>query len=328
MCLLFQMLRKVSGTTLQKHVMWSFGRDRSRRTVASYKIDGGKKRRHVFIIVSQQEEYCHGASTQRTGTCERLGASTGLRTRERLLTQRRDLKCGIRAQKKKNWATNPGTGTVVSILRNQQIEVLLAEGNLMDGLYAVATASRPTVGSLRSILEAAFNALAASGIQCVLDFWASHDSQCSIVFHTASRCCFPLHSAGHGYLVARIGPRVRGHRYCLWCRNRCVPQRPLLQRWHVHRILRAFRGNFSPCTAGKKTREGNPTLISSRTHASLRYSSICAFFQHVYPSCGTESSELVFSLSASTERLISTGCFVCTCCAKAVRVAFSLSCCL
>ena len=95
---------------------------------------------------------------------------------------------------------------------NQQFEVLLAEGNLIDGLYAVATVSRPSVGSLRSVLEAAFNALAASGIQCVLDFWASHDSQCCIVFHTASRCCFPLHSAGHGCLVARIGHRVRGHR--------------------------------------------------------------------------------------------------------------------
>ena len=66
---------------------------------------------------------------------------------------------------------------------NQQIEVLLAEGNLID----VATASRPGVGSLRSALEAVFNAVAASGTQCVLDFWASHDSQCSIVFHTASR---------------------------------------------------------------------------------------------------------------------------------------------
>ena len=143
----------------------------------------------------------------------------------------------------KNCATNPGTGTVVSILRNQQIEVLLAEGNLVDGLYAVATASRPSVGSPRSILEAALNA-AASGIQCVLNFSASHDSRCSIVFDTASRCCFPLHSAGHGCLVARIGHRVRGHRYCLWCRNRCVPQRPQLQRWHVHRILHAFRGFF------------------------------------------------------------------------------------
>ena len=161
---------------------------------------------------------------------------------------------------------------------NQQFDVLLAEGNLFGGLYAVATASRPTGGRLRRILEAAFNALAASGIQCVLNFSASHDSRCYIVFHTASRCCFPLHSACHGCLVARIGHRVRGHRYCLWCRNRCVPQRPRMQRWHVHRILRAFRGFFSPCTAGKKTREGNPTLVSSPTHASLRYSSICVFF--------------------------------------------------
>ena len=94
-------------------------------------------------------------------------------------------------------------------VRNQQIEVLLAEGNLIDGLYAVATVSRPTVGSLRRILEAAFNALAASGIQCVLDFSASHDSQCSIVFHTASSSCFPLHPAGHLCLVALIGHLVR-----------------------------------------------------------------------------------------------------------------------
>ena len=109
--------------------MWSFGRDRSTRTVASCKIDGGKKRRHVFIIVSQQEEYCHGASTQRTGTCERLGASTGLRTRERLLTQRRDLKCGIRARKEKlgdkpnhwNCCLDPSTFSAPSMVRNETV---------------------------------------------------------------------------------------------------------------------------------------------------------------------------------------------------------------
>ena len=87
-------------------------------------------------------------------------------------------------------------------------------------------------------------------MQYVLNFSASRDSQCCIVFHTASRCCFPLHSAGHGCLVARVGHRVRTHRFCLWCRNRCAPQRPQLQRWHVHRILRAFRVFFSPCTVG------------------------------------------------------------------------------
>ena len=153
---------------------------------------------------------------------------------------------------------------------NQQFEVLLAEGNLIDGLYAVATASRPTVGSPRSILEAALNALAASGIQCVLNFSASHDSQCCIVFHTPPRCCFPLHSASHGCLVARIGHRVRGHRYCLWCRNRRVPQRPQLQRWHVHRILRAFRGFFN---------RAQLALVSSPTHASLRYSAFPTTFE-------------------------------------------------
>ena len=45
---------------------------------------------------------------------------------------------------------------------NQQFEVLLAEGNLVDGLNAVATASRPTAGSPRSILQAAFNACSIS----------------------------------------------------------------------------------------------------------------------------------------------------------------------
>ena len=110
-------------------------------------------------------------------------------------------------------------------VENQQIEVLLAEGNLVDGLCAVATLSRPSVESLRSVLEAAFNAPAASGIRCVLDISASHDSRCCIMFDTASRSCLPLHSAGHGCLVARIGHHVRGHRYCLWFRNRCVPQR-------------------------------------------------------------------------------------------------------
>ena len=201
---------------------------------------------------------------------------------------------------------------------NQQFEVLLAEGNFIDGLYAVATASRPTGGRLRRILEAAFNALAASGIQCVLNFSVSHDSRCYIVFDTASRCCFPLHSAGHGCLVARVGHRVRTHRYCLWCRNRCAPQRPQLQRWHVHLILRAFRV-FSPCTAGS-------CLFTDPCFSPIL--GVSNHFQTVFPSCGTESSELVFSLSVPTEKTISTGCFVCAGCAKAVRVAFRLSCCL
>ena len=51
-------------------------------------------------------------------------------------------------------------------------------------------------------------------------------------------------------------------------------------------------------------------------------------FQTVFPSCRKESSELVFSLSAPTEKTISTMSFVCAGCAKAVRVVFSLSCCL
>ena len=123
------------------------------------------------------------------------------------------------------------------------------------------------------------NAQAASGIQCVLDFLASHDSQCSIVFHTASRCCFPLYSAGHGCLVASVGHRVRGHRYCLWCRNRCVPQRRFCRDGMFIAFCAHFLVKFSPCTAGKKTREGNPTLVSSPTRASLRYSSFCAAFK-------------------------------------------------
>ena len=144
---------------------------------------------------------------------KRLGVSTGFRARQRLRTQRRDLKCGIRAQETGRqteglellsrsfnflcaihgarrdgdvwrcavppstfgtvsvvWSIAETVGLIVRPVGNLQIEVLLAEGNLIDGLHAVATAPRPTVGSLSSILEAAFNAPAASGIQCVLDF--------------------------------------------------------------------------------------------------------------------------------------------------------------
>ena len=162
----------------------------------------------------------------------------------------------------------------------------------------------------------------------MLDFSASHDSQCCIVFDTAPRCCFPLHSAGHGYLVARIGHHVRGHRHCLWCRNRSVPQRPQLQRWHVHLILRAFCGNFFTVHSWEEDARGksHSCLFTDPCVSPILVDLHC--FQNVYPSCGTESSELVFSLSALTERSISTGCFVCAGCAKAVRAAFSLSCCL
>ena len=217
------------------------------------------------------------------------------------------------------WSIAETVGFLVCPVGNQQIEVLLAEGNLIDGLNAVATASRPSVGSLRSILKAAFNALAASGIQCVLDFWASHDSQCSIVLHTAPRCCFPLHSAGHGCVVARIGHHVRGHRHCLWCRNRCVPQRRSCR----DGMFIAFCAHFVFFFTVHSWEEDSCLFTDPRVSPILVF-----FFQNVYPPCGTESSELVFSLSASTERSISTGCFVCAGCAKAVRVAFSLSCCL
>ena len=222
------------------------------------------------------------------------------------------------------WSIAETVGFLVCPVGNQQIEVLLAEGNLIDGLHAVATVSRPTVGSLRGFLEAAFNALAASGIQFVLNFSASHDSRCYIVFDTASRCCFPLHSAGHGCLVARIGLHVRGHRYDLWCRNRCVPKRPLMQRWHVHRILRAFRAEFHTVHSWEEDARGksHSCLFTDPCVSPILVDLHC--FQTVFMPCGTESSELVFSLSAPTERLISTGCYVCAGCAKAVRAAFRI----
>ena len=71
--------------------MWSFGRDLRTRTVASGKIDRGNKRRHVFTIETQQEEVAT-ERPRRAGTCEPRGAATGLRARQRPLTQRRDLK--------------------------------------------------------------------------------------------------------------------------------------------------------------------------------------------------------------------------------------------
>ena len=76
---------------------------------------------------------------------------------------------------------------------------------------------------------------------------------------------------------------------------------------------------FSPCTAGS-------CLFTDPCFSPIL--GVSNHFQTVFPSCGTESSELVFSFSAPTEKTISTGCFVCAGCAKAVRVAFSLSCCL
>ena len=122
-------------------------------------------------------------------------------------------------------------------------------------------------------LQAAFNACSISQPHTT--------AQCCIVFHTASRCCFPLHSAGHGCLVARIGHRVRGHRHCLWCRNRSVPQRPQLQRWHVHRILRAFRVFFTVHSWEEEARGKShsclftdpcvsPTLVDLRFFCSKR----------------------------------------------------------
>ena len=62
---------------------------------------------------------------RRAGTCERPGAATGFRARQRLLTQRRDLKCGIRAQK-------PGQQT-------QGLELLPRSFNF---LYAIHGARR------------------------------------------------------------------------------------------------------------------------------------------------------------------------------------------
>ena len=141
-------------------------------------------------------------------------------------------------------------GFLVCPVGNQQIEVLLAEGNLVDGLYTVATASRPTVGSPRSILEAAFNAPAASGIQCVLDFSASHDSQCSIVFHTASGSCFPSHTAGHGCLVARISHLVRPIDTVSGVETDVSHNARSCKDGMFIAFCAHFVLNFSPCTAG------------------------------------------------------------------------------
>ena len=210
-------------------------------------------------------------------------------------------------------------GFLVCPVGNQQIEVLLAEGNLVDGLYTVATASRPTVGSPRSILEAAFNAPAASGIQCVLDFSASHDSQCSIVFHTASGSCFPSHTAGHGCLVARISHLVRPIDTVSGVETDVSHNARSCKDGMFIAFCAHFVLNFSPCTAGS-------CLFTDPCFSPIL--GVSNHFQTVFPSCGTESSELVFSLSALTERSISTGCFVCAGCAKAVRVAFRISCCL
>ena len=159
-------------------------------------------------------------------------------------------------------------GFLVCPVGNQQFEVLLAEGNLFDGLYAVATASRPT--AVRVVNWKRHSMQLSSGIQCVLNFSASHDSRCFVF-------CLPL-LLSVALRRPRLPRRVRGHRHCLWCRNRCVPQRPQLQRWHVHRILRAFRVFFfSPCTAGS-------CLFTDPCFSPIL--DVSNHFQTVFPSCG------------------------------------------
>ena len=156
-------------------------------------------------------------------------------------------------------------GFPVCPVGNQQIEVLLAEGNLIYGLYAVATVSRPTVGSLRSKLEAAikaaFNACSISDPHTTVDA-----PLCSTLRPAAAFRCTPQATAISSPALAPVCEAIDTD---LWCRNRCVPQRPLLQRWHVHRILRAFRGFFHRAQLGRR-RAREITLLS--LHRPMRLS--------------------------------------------------------
>ena len=69
-------------------------------------------------------------------------------------------------------------------------------------------------------------------------------------------------------------------------------------------------------------------LVSSPTHASLRYSAFPTTFKLCFRLAEQNQASLCSRSAHQRKKTISTGCFVCAGCAKAVRVAFSLSCCL
>ena len=135
--------------------------------------------------------------------------------------------------------------------------------------------SRPTVGSLRSKLEATLNAC--------LNAVASHHSQCSIVFRRITP-------------RPRLSRRLRRPRLC-----RRLRERPMFHRWHVHHFSCSFRGEVLSVHWRQSTAERKP---KSCPRASLRYRLFfhCGFFP-------LWELTIVISLSSSTESVSSTRSF-------------------
>ena len=184
-------------------------------------------------------------------------------------------------------------GFLVCPVGNQQFEVLLAEGNLVDGLNAVATASRPSVGSPRSILQAAFDACSISQPHTTVNA-----ALCSTRRPAAAFRCTPQATTISSpalatmceafdtvsFVETKVSHNVRNCRdgmFIAFCAH-------FVFFFTVHSWEEDARGKSHSC------------LFTDPCVSPILVDLHC--FQTVYPSCGTESSELVFSLSASTER--------------------------